>query len=103
MHKTSIFGLSILALAASGWIAAANAQSPAAPDATAAPAADAPVPDAKPAKPMKVKHHAMHEKTARSAKTGKLVGTKEGDKMVEDLNDKSLAAAKAGTAFTPGK
>jgi hypothetical protein len=101
MRKTSIFGLSVLALAASGWIAAANAQAPTPPD--AAPAAEAPAPDAKPAKPMKMKHHAMHEKTARSAKTGKLVGTKAGDKMVEDLNDKSLAAAKAGTAFTPGK
>jgi len=103
MHKRSVFGLSVLVLAASGWIATAKAQAPTAPDATTTPAADAPGPEAKPAKPMKMKHHAMHERTARSAKTGKLVGTKAGDKMVEDLNDKSLAAAKAGTAFTPGK
>ncbi len=100
MRKTSMFGLSVLALATTGWMAAAHAQAPAAPDATPAPAADAP---AKPAMAMKMKHKPMHEKTARSAKTGKLVGTKEGDKMVEDLNDKSLAAAKSGTAFRPGK
>jgi hypothetical protein len=50
-----------------------------------------------------MKHMAMHEKTARDPKTGKLTGTKQGDAMVEDLNDKSLAAAKAGTPFTPGK
>jgi hypothetical protein len=103
MRKTSIFGLSVLAFAVSSWVTVANAQAPTPPDATPAPAADAPAPDAKPMKHMKMKHHMMHEKTYRSAKTGKLTGSKEGDAMVEDLNDKSLAAAKAGTSFTPGK
>jgi hypothetical protein len=105
VRKTSIVGLSVLALSLSGWMAAAHAQeAPAAPDATPPAATDTPAPKAA-MKPMKhkMKHMAMHEKTARDPKTGKLTGTKQGDAMVEDLNDKSLAAAKAGTPFTPGK
>ncbi len=96
MHKTSIFGLSVLALSASGWISAASAQAPAPPDATP-PAADAPAPAAKPMKHMKMKY----KEPIRRGKNGKLIGTKEGDAMVEDLNTKSLAAAKAGQTYTP--
>ncbi len=104
MHKTSFFGLSVLAVAASGWIAAASAQAPAPPDAAPpAPAADAsapaPAPEAKPVKHKSTKH----KETVHRGKNGKLIGSKEGDAAVEDLNTKSLAAAKSGTAFTPGK
>ncbi len=97
MRKTTTFGAAVIALAASGWIATASAQAPAD---TPAPAPDAstpaaPAPDAKPA-PKKMHHHAM-----MSHGKGKLVGTKVGDKEVEDLNDKSLDAAKEGKSFSP--
>jgi len=82
-----------LALAASGWIATASAQPAPAPADTPAPAADAPAPDAK-AAPKKV-HHKMVPKHE------KLKPTAAGDAAVDDLNAKSLDAAKEGKSFAP--
>lgn len=124
MRKISSFALSAAALGALGWMATAQAQpapegtpapsgsptasmaapapeaAPAptpAPDA-AAPAPDAsgtpaPAPDAGPkAKPMK--HHHMKSASMHHKAEG-------GDAAVEDLNAKSLSAAKDGKSFAP--
>jgi hypothetical protein len=98
VRKTTTFGAAVIALAASGWIATAAAQAPA--DAPA-PSPDASTPaapstDEKPAPKKMMHHHAM-----ASHGKGKLVGTKVGDKEVEDLNAKSLDAAKEGKSFAP--
>jgi hypothetical protein len=92
-------GLSLAALATSGWLATANAQAtdqqaPPADTSTAAPADTAPA-DAAPAKPMHHKH-AMHHGSMASK------GGDAGNAAVEDLNEKSLDAAKGGKPFTPG-
>ncbi len=130
MRKITSFGLSAAALGALGWIATAQAQpapegttappatapaaaAPAAPEAApapapaapadAAPAAAAPAPDAAapaeaPAKP--VHHH--HAKMAKTTKMTKGVHRgADSDAAVEDLNAKSLSAAKSGTSFAP--
>ncbi len=127
MRKITSFGLSAAALGALGWIATAQAQpapegttappatapaaAPAAPEAAPAPAAPAdaapaaaPAPDAAapaadaPAKP--VHHH--HAKMAKTTKTAKGVHRgADSDAAVEDLNAKSLSAAKSGTSFAP--
>ena len=106
MRKTTTFGAAVIALAASGWIATAAAQAPD-PAAATPPTTDAapPAPDAatkdatKPTKPM---HHKkmMSMKSGKMGK-GKLVGTAKGDAAVEDLNAKSLDAAKDGKSFAP--
>ncbi len=41
----------------------------------------------------------MHKKAMKAH--GKLVGTKAGDKAVDDLNSESLDSAKTGKPFTP--
>ncbi len=87
MRKFTTFGLSVAALAATGWLFAAQAQPAPATD-TPAPAADTTAP-AKPAH----KHHAKTMAIHR--------GSEAGDAAVDDLNAKSLSAAKSGTAFTP--
>ncbi len=92
MRKTSTIGAAVIALAASGWIATASAQAPAPAD-TPAPAADTPAPDDK--APPKKMHHKMVPKHE------KLKPTAAGDAAVDDLNAKSLDAAKEGKSFTP--
>jgi hypothetical protein len=89
MIKT--FGLSLAALAASGWIATASAQP--APD--AAPAATPP--DTSTAAPAKTSSHKKwtHHGTPMHASKDA------GNAAVEDLNAQSLDAAKAGKSYTP--
>ncbi len=95
MRKTTTLGAAVIALAASGWIATASAQAPADTPAPSTDAAAPAAPDSKPA-PKKTHHHAT-----MSHGKGKLVGTAVGDKEVEDLNAKSLDAAKEGKSFAP--
>ena len=107
MRKTTTFGAAVIALAASGWIATAAAQAPAPadpapatpPTTDAAPPAATPDATTKPAKPM---HHKkmMSSKMGTMGK-GKLKGTVKGDEAVDDLNAKSLDAAKSGKSFAP--
>ncbi len=91
MHKIKTFGLSLAALAASGWIVTASAQ--AAPDATPA----ATPPDTSAPAPAKTSTHTkkMHHGTSMHASKDA------GDSAVEDLNAQSLDAAKSGKSFTP--
>ena len=77
-----IFGLSVLTLALVGWVGVASAQ-------TTAPAADA-----APVVHKTTHHHKSTAKGTKKAKPAKLTA-------VDDLNAKSLEAAKAGTPFTP--
>lgn len=110
MHKITTFGLSLAALAASGWLATANAQAPDASPAATPPSSDSTTPasgDAsspeatKPApKPMHHHMHTMH--SMHSMHSDSMGGGKgAGDAAVEDLNAQSLDAAKAGKSFTP--
>jgi hypothetical protein len=130
VRKITSFGMGAAALGALSWMAAAQAQpapegtpapmaapapapapaapapmatpAPAAPEAApaapaeAAPAASAPAPDAAApepaAKPMK--HHKAHMMKGTKHKA------EAGDAAVDDLNAKSLSAAKAGTSFS---
>ncbi len=85
-------GLFLAALATTGWLAAAHAQAadqaaPAPDTSTAAPA------DTAPAKPVHHKH-AGHKASKPKSEAG--------DAAVDDLNAKSLEAAKGGKPFTPG-
>jgi hypothetical protein len=97
VRKFTTLGLSVAALAASGWLMAAQAQStppadtpaPAADSSTPAPAADSTAPKAKP----------MHHKTMHGKKMSSKADA--GDSAVDDLNAKSLSDAKSGTAFAP--
>jgi len=97
VRKISTLGLSLAVLAATGWLAQANAQSapdtsaPAASSDTAAPAADASAP---------AKTKSMHHSKSMHGK-GKAKATTKGDAAVEDLNAQSLDAAKAGKAYAP--
>jgi hypothetical protein len=122
VRKITSLGLSAVALGALGWIATAQAQS--APEGTPAPtnmappapppvAAPAPAPAPAPAEaapaaaapetpapaPAKPKHHGM----THAAKSGAVHRGKStpGDAAVEDLNARSLSAAKSGTSFSP--
>ncbi len=112
MRKTTTFGAAVIALAASGWIATAAAQAPApdaappAPTTDAAPPAAAPDASSKPddsSKPAKPMHHHKKMMSSKMDKMGKgkLKGTVKGDEAVDDLNSKSLDAAKSGKSFAP--
>ena len=94
MRKFTTLGLSVAALAASSWLVTAQAQ-PATPD-TNAPPADtstaAPADTSTPAPAKKM--HKSHAKAPHKAATA-------GDAAVDDLNAKSLSAAKSGQAFAP--
>jgi 2-oxoglutarate dehydrogenase E2 component (dihydrolipoamide succinyltransferase) len=99
-------------VAAFGWVAAAQAQpapegtpapmaapapAPTAPaPADTAPAASTPAPDSTAPAPAKTKHHKAAHATKTSSKHHDA-----GDAAVDDLNAKSLSAAKAGTSFAP--
>jgi hypothetical protein len=129
VRKITRFGLSAAALGALGWIATApiTAQAQPAPEGTTAPPAAAPAapaaPEAAPAAPAdaapaaapapdaaapaeapaaapakKMHHH--HAKMAKMSSKGVHRGG-ESDAAVEDLNAKSLSAAKSGTSFAP--
>jgi len=125
VRKITSLGLSAVALGALGWIATAQAQSapegtpaptnmapPAPPPAAApapapaptpapaesAPAAAAPDATPAPAAPAKPKHHVAHAAKSGAVHRGK---TAAGDAAVEDLNARSLSAAKSGTNFAP--
>jgi len=84
-------GLSLAALATTGWLATARAQ---ATDQAAPPAdTSAPAPaDTAPAKPVHHKHSSHKASTPKS---------EAGDAAVDDLNAKSLDAAKGGKPFNP--
>ncbi len=129
VRKMTSFGMTAMALGALGWVAAAQAQTAPAPEGTpapttsvpaapapaptpapapeaapapadTAPAASTPAPDAgstPAAAPMKTKHH----HASHMAKSGKSHKAEAGDAAVEDLNAKSLSAAKSGTSFAP--
>ncbi len=115
MRKITSLGLSAVALGALGWIATAQAQPVGTPAPTSAPP-PAPPPAAEPAPapaepapaaaapetpapaPAKPKHHASHAAKSGAVHRGK---TAEGDAAVEDLNARSLSAAKSGTNFAP--
>ncbi|HTR15692.1 MAG TPA: hypothetical protein VMI52_01495 [Acetobacteraceae bacterium] len=90
MRKTTLLGLAALALATSGAIANANAQT--------APAA-APEATTTPAKPP-VSHHKTGMHKTKATKGQKAPGMAK-EPAVEDLNSQSLNAAKSGQAFTP--
>ena len=90
MRMSRTFGLSLAALAASGWIATASAQ--AAPGAAPAPAdSSAPAPAKASAPTKKATHHGGAAHVSKDA----------GNAAVEDLNAQSLDAAKSGKSFTP--
>jgi hypothetical protein len=96
LHKITTFGLSLAALAASGWLATASAQAPDASPAATPPSSDATAPatgdtSKPPAKPV---HHHSHAMASHSSAS-------KGDAAVDDLNAQSLDAAKAGKSFTP--
>ncbi len=84
-------GFAVLALAATGPLNAARAQTDPAPTTT--------TPSTTPAH---AHHKSMHHKPMYPhSKTGKLMPTAKGNAAVEDLNSQSLNAAKSGTTFTP--
>ncbi len=84
-------GFAVLALAATGPLNAARAQTDPAPT-TATPSTT----------PAHAHHKSMHHKPMYPKdKHGHLMPTAKGNAAVEDLNSQSLNAAKAGTTFTP--
>jgi hypothetical protein len=98
VRRITTLAFSAALLAATGWGVSAHAQA-AAPDQAAPPASDAaPAPsDAAPADatpPAPKKHH-------KASMKGIHRGTEAGDAAVEDLNAKSLDAAKSGKSFAP--
>jgi len=90
MSNAKILSFSVLAVALTLSAGVARAQD-AAP---AAPAADAPAADAAPAAAKPAHHH--HHMASKKAKAVKATPT-------DDLNAKSLDAAKANQSFTPPK
>ncbi len=85
-------GFAALALAATGSLDAARAQTDPAP-ATATPSTTTPA---------HAHHKSMHHKPMYPHdKHGHLAPTAKGNAAVEDLNNQSLNAAKSGTTFTP--